>query len=310
MADYIISTDSTADLPKNYVLDHHLAIQDLGFSFGDELYRGVSEMNHKTFYNRMRDGEIAKTNASIPGAVKAGFEEILKTGKDILHISFSSGLSSAHNVASFIAEELMDEYPDRKIIVIDSLCAAQGQGLLVHYGCINLEKGMSLEDNAKAMEELKLHVGHEFTVDDLKYLARGGRINKTAAVLGTIINVKPMLNVDSEGHLFNTAKVRGRKAALNALVDNMAANLSDDYKNDIIFIGHGDCIEDAEYVRDKVKERFGIENFMINYICPTIGAHSGPGTVALFYLGKERETKKSIIENITENLPQIKPINK
>ncbi len=306
MADYIISTDSTADLPKNYVLEHHLSIQDLGFSFGDELYRGVSEMNHKTFYNRMREGEIAKTNASIPGAVKAGFEEILKTGKNILHISFSSGLSSSHNVASFIAEELMDEYPDRKIVVVDSLSAAPGQGLLVHYGCLNLEKGMSLEDNAKALEDLKLHVCHEFTVEDLKYLARGGRINKTAAVLGTIINVKPILNVDNEGKLFNSSKVRGRRASLNALVDNMASHLTDDYKNDIVFIGHGDCIEDAEYVRDKVKERFGIENFMINYICPTIGAHSGPGTVALFYLGKERENKKSIIENITENLPQIK----
>ena len=134
------------------------------------------------------------------------------------------------------------------------------------------------------MEELKLHVCHEFTVEDLKYLARGGRISKSTAVLGTIINIKPVMHVDNEGHLVAVGKVRGRKASLNALVDNMAAHLSDDYRNDIVFIGHGDCIEDAEYVRDRVKERFGINNFLINYVCPTIGAHSGPGTLALFYL--------------------------
>lgn len=295
MADYIISTDSTADLPKSFVQENNLSIQDLGFSFGDELYRGVSEMSHKTFYTRMRDGEVAKTNASIPGAVKAEFEEILKGGKDILHISFSSGLSSSYNVANFISEELMEEYPERKIIVVDSLSAALGQGLLVYYGCQNKNNGMSLEDNAKALEELKLHVCHEFTVEDLKYLFRGGRITITAAVLGSIINVKPVLHVDNEGHLVNGTNVRGRKPSLNKLVENMASHMSPEYKNDIVFIGHGDAQEDAEYVRDKIKERFGIENFVINYISPTIGAHSGPGTIALFYLGKERETRKTIL---------------
>ena len=289
MAEYIISTDSTADLPIEFSEQHNIVIQDLSFSFGDEMYRGLSDMDPKTFYKRMREGDVAKTNACIPGNVRASFEEILKSGKDILHISFSSGLSASYNVVKIVAEELSAEYPDRKIAVVDSLAAAPGQGLLVYYGVLNHENGMGFDENVKQMEALKLHVCHEFTVEDLKYLARGGRISKTTAVLGTIINVKPVLHVDNEGHLINISKVRGRKQSLNALVDNMGTHLCDEFKNDIVFIGHGDSLEDAEYVRDRVKEKYGIENFMLNYICPTIGAHSGPGTIALFYLGKSRE---------------------
>lgn len=289
MAEYVISTDSTADLPDSYVDKYNIVIQDLGFSFGDELYRGVSEMDHKTFYDRVRNGEVAKTNASIPGAVKASFKEILDQGKDILHLAFSSGLSASYNVATIVAEELAEEYPDRKIIVIDSLCAAPGQGLFVYLGCENQVKGMSLEDNAKYLEDIKLHVVHEFTVEDLKYLARGGRISKSSAVIGNIINIKPVLRVDNEGHLVATAKVRGRKASLNKLVENMGSHICDEYKNDIVFIGHGDCLEDAEYVAERVKEQFGVDKFMINFLSPTIGAHAGPGTVALFFLGRERE---------------------
>ncbi|MBQ7637023.1 MAG: DegV family protein [Lachnospiraceae bacterium] len=289
MAEYVISTDSTADLPVEYSNEHNIVIQDLSFSFGDEMYRGLADMDPKVFYKRMRDGDVAKTNACIPGNVRASFEEILKSGKDILHISFSSGLSASYNVVKIVAEELSSEYPDRKIAVVDSLAAAPGQGLLVYYGVLNHENGMDFDENVKQMEALKLHVCHEFTVEDLKYLARGGRISKTTAVLGTIINVKPVLHVDNEGHLINISKVRGRKQSLNALVDNMGTHLTDEFKNDIVFIGHGDSLADAEYVRDRVKEKYGVKNFMLNYICPTIGAHSGPGTIALFYLGKSRE---------------------
>ncbi len=289
MADYVISTDSTADLPIEYSGEHNIVIQDLSFSFGDEMYRGLSDMEPAVFYKRMRNGDVAKTNACIPGNVRASFEEILKSGKDILHISFSSGLSASYNVVKIVAEELASDYPERKIAVIDSLSAAPGQGLLVYYCVMNHEDGMPFDENVRQIEALKLHVCHEFTVEDLKYLARGGRISKTTAVLGTIINVKPVLHVDNEGHLINIAKVRGRKQSLNALVENMGKHLSDDFKNEIVFIGHGDSLEDAEYVRDLVKERYGVKNFMLNYICPTIGAHSGPGTIALFYLGSSRE---------------------
>ncbi len=289
MADYVISTDSTADLMQNFVDEHNIVIQDLGFSFGEENYRGISDMSPAIFYERMRKGDVAKTNACIPGDVKASFEKILKEGKDILHLSFSSGLSASYNVAKLVAEELADEYKDRKIRVIDSLCAAPGQGLFVYYAVKAKEGGMSLADNAEYLENLKLHVCHEFTVEDLKYLARGGRISKTTAVIGNIINLKPVLHVDNAGHLINISKARGRRQSLNALVDHMAGHLTDEFKNEVVFIGHGDSLQDAEYVRDLVKERFGINNFVINYLSPTIGAHSGPGTIALFYLGNGRE---------------------
>ncbi len=288
MADYVISTDSTASLPTDYTDKHNVILQDLGFSFGEKLYSGVREMDAKTFYAKMRNGEVAKTNASIPEHIKASFEAILKEGKDILHLGFSSGLSSSYQNAVMIANDLSEEYPDRKIIVIDSLCACLGQGLFVYYAVKNKENGMGLEENAKKMEDLKLHVCHEFTVEDLKYLARGGRISKTTALIGNIINLKPVLHVDNEGHLISVGKVRGRKQSLNALVDNMGKHFTKDYENEIIFICHGDCEEDAQYVADLVKAKFGIDNFLIGPCSPTIGAHSGPGTVALFYIGKER----------------------
>lgn len=288
MADYVISTDSTADLTVEYMEEKGIVTQNLGFAFGDEVYKGVLDMEPRVFYQRVADGDVAKTNACIPGDVKASFESILKEGKDILHIGFSSGLSASYNVAKMVAEELSDEYPDRKIVVIDSLCAAPGQGLLVYYAVLKKEAGATLEENAEYLEGLKLNVCHEFTVDDLKYLARGGRISKATAAIGTIINIKPVLYVDNEGHLINGSKVRGRKASLKALVDNMGTHLTDEFKNEVCFIGHADCLDDAEYVAKMVKERFGIQKFVINYLCPTIGAHTGPGCVALFYLGKER----------------------
>ncbi len=289
MADYVISTDSTADLLQSFIDEHGIEIQNLGFSFGEENYNGISDMSPATFYERMRNGDVAKTNACIPGDVKVSFEKILKEGKDILHISFSSGLSASYNVAKLVAEELADEYKDREIKVVDSLSAAPGQGLFVYYAVKAKENGMSLSDNAEYLEGLKLHVCHEFTVEDLKYLARGGRISKTTAVIGNIINLKPVLHVDNAGHLINISKARGRRQSLNALVDHMAGHLTDEFKNEVVFIGHGDSLADAEYVRDLVKERFGINNFVINYLSPTIGAHSGPGTIALFYLGSGRE---------------------
>ncbi len=288
MAEYVISTDSTADLTIEYIKEKGIAIQSLGFAFGDEVYKGLEDMEPRVFYQRVADGELAKTNASIPGDVRASFEAILKEGKDILHIGFSSGLSASYNVAKMTAEELSEEYPDRKIIVIDSLCAAPGQGLFVYYGVKKKEEGATIEENAAYLEQLKLNVCHEFTVEDLKYLARGGRISKTTAAIGTIINIKPVMYVDNEGHLINGSKARGRKASLKALVDNMGSHLTDEFKNEVCFIGHADCLDDAEYVAKMVKDKYGIQNFVINYICPTIGAHTGPGCVALFYLGRER----------------------
>ena len=181
----------------------------------------------------------------------------------------------------------MEKNPEAKIIVIDSLCASLGEGLLVHKAVELRDAGKSIEEVAKWVEENKLHLCHQFTVDDLNHLHRGGRVSKATAIIGTLVSVKPVLHVDNEGHLTSLVNVRGRKKSLNTLVDNMA-KLVGNYENDIVFISHGDCLEDAEYVAELIKERFGITDFLINYVSPTIGAHSGPGTIALFFMGETR----------------------
>ncbi len=284
---YIISTDSTADLPESYVKEHGIAIQFLSYAFGDTVYGLNNQMDPHAFYDRMRSGEMPTTNACIPDEVQQSFESHLKEGYDILHIGFSSGLSASYNNARIAANELAEQYPDRKIILVDSLCASLGQGLLVHYAVTMKEQGKSLDEVAAWLEENKLHLCHQFTVDDLFHLHRGGRVSKATAILGTMINIKPVLHVDNEGHLTSVCNVRGRKKALLKLVEIMGEQMGE-YPNDIVFISHGDCLEDAEFVASQVKERFGIQSFLIDYVSPTIGAHSGPGTVALFHLGKNR----------------------
>ena len=284
---YIISTDSTADLPESYVKEHGIAVQFLSYAFGDTVFGLDTQLEPHAFYERMRSGEMPTTNACIPDEVQNSFERYLKEGYDILHISFSSGLSASHNNARIAANELAEQYPDRKIVLVDSLCASLGQGLLVHYAVTMKERGKSMEEVAEWLEQNKLHLCHQFTVDDLFHLHRGGRVSKTTAIIGTLINVKPVLHVDDEGHLTSLCNVRGRKKALLKLVEHMGEQI-DCYQNDVVFISHGDCLEDAEFVAAQVKERFGIENILIDYVSPTIGAHSGPGTVALFFLGKNR----------------------
>lgn len=284
---YIISTDSTADLPASYVKEHGLSVQFLSYAFGDTVYGADNQMDAHAFYECMRSGEMPTTNACIPDEVEHSFEAYLKEGYDILHISFSSGLSASYNNARIAANELAERYPDRKIVLVDSLCASLGQGLLVHYAVTMKESGKDLDEVATWLEENKLHLCHQFTVDDLFHLHRGGRVSKATAILGTLINVKPVLHVDDEGHLTSVCNVRGRKKALLKLIEIMGEQM-EGYTNDIIFISHGDCPEDAQFVADQVKARYGIDSFLIDYVSPTIGAHSGPGTVALFHLGKHR----------------------
>ena len=289
MRDYIISTDSTADLPDDYVKQHNITVHPLYYVLDDFQYGGERMIPKHEFYQRMRDGAIATTCASNPDVVSTLFTREVEAGYDVLHIGFSSALSSSYNNAAVVSREVMEAHPEAKITVIDSLAASLGQGLLVHYAVKLKEEGKSLEEVAEWVENNKLHICHQFTVEDLKYLYRGGRISKSVAILGTLINVKPVLHVDNEGRLVPMSNVRGRKKSLNTLVANMAAQIGD-WKNEIVSIGHGDSLEDAEYVRDKVKEQFGIESFIVDYISPTIGAHSGPGTIALFHLGESRMT--------------------
>lgn len=287
MRNYIISTDSTADLPESFIKEHGISVHPLYYTVDDVQYGGSNEMPMNTFYQMMRDGSMVTTSASNPDVIGCIFKNQVKEGFDVLHLSFSSGLSCSYNNASVMAREVMEDYPDSKIEVIDTLCASMGQGLLVYYAVKLKEEGKSMDEVAAWVEEHKLNICHQFTVDDLKYLWRGGRISKTVAILGTLINVKPVLHVDNDGHLIPLSNVRGRKKSIGALLDNMAEQMGN-VKNEIIFISHGDCEEEAQFTADLIKERFGIDSILMNTISPTIGAHSGPGTIAIFHLGEHR----------------------
>lgn len=289
MDNYIITTDTTADLPENYIAEHKLGIMSLTYTIDGETYSREHPLDVSEFYAKMRAGSMPTTSQVNPESAKEILLPYLKEGYDILHIAFSSGLSGSYNSVRIAAEELSEDFPERKIIIIDSLAASLGQGLLVHKAVSMKESGADMETIAKWLEDNKLHVVHNFTVDDLNHLYRGGRVSKTTAFLGTMVNIKPILHVDDEGHLIALSKTRGRKKSLQALVDSMEKQMGDfRNQNDVVFISHGDCLTDAEYVAQLIKERFGIDSFMINYIGSTIGAHSGPGTVALFYMGNFR----------------------
>lgn len=289
MSKYIITTDSASDLPKDYVKKENLYVQPLFYNFDDQVYGGKNNLDYKDFYNRMRQGEMPVTNAIIPEEMTNGLRPFLEEGYDILHLAFSSGLSSSCQNAFLAAKELEEEFPDRRITVVDTYAASLGEGLLVHKALQLKKQGKSMEEVAKWVEDNRDHLCHLFTVDDLFHLHRGGRVSKTVAVIGTMINIKPVLHVDNAGELKMLKTVRGRKKSLINLVDRME-DLCKGYEeqNDVVFISHGDCLEDAQFVADLVKQRLGIQNFVIDYVSPTIGAHSGPGTIALFFMGREK----------------------
>lgn len=287
-----ITTDSTADLPVEYLQEHNVGCMPISYIVDGITYGRDREMDWKEFYSMMRnDGKMPTTSQINPAEAKEYFEEFIKTDKEILHLAFSSGLSGTYGNLCIAAEEIMEEHPDCRIIVVDSLCASMGEGLFVHKAVKMRDEGKTIEETADWLRANVQNFVHVFTVDDLFHLHRGGRVSKTAAVIGTLASIKPKLHVDKEGHLIVIGKVRGRKKSLNALVDYMEEKMGShlqENQDDYVFISHGDALEDAEYVRDQIKERFGIENFMINHIGPTVGAHSGPGTIALFFMGESR----------------------
>lgn len=291
MSAYKIVTDTTADLPAEYIKEHNLGLMKLSYIFGEEIFSGETdkELSEPEFYERIRGGEMPTTAQVNPDQAKNVLLNCLEENKNLLVLSFSSGLSGTYNSTRLAAEEIMEDDDSANIIVIDTLAASLGEGLLVHKAICNMEAGMSIEDNAKWIEDNKLNFVHAFTVDDLFHLYRGGRVNKGAAIVGSIVNIKPILHVDDEGKLINLSTVRGRKKSLKALVDYMDSHMGSwKDKNDIVFISHSDCEDDAKFVADEIKERFGIDNFIINYIGPTIGCHTGCGTVALFFMGDVR----------------------
>lgn len=289
MKDFIITTDSTCDLPKEYVKDHNIRLLPLYYSFDGKVYGDKEDLEPKEFYDVMRGGKMPTTMAVNPDKAREVFTGLVNEGYDILHIAFSSALSGSCSVAATVARDICEEIPGAKITVIDSLCASMGEGLLIHKAVMMKEAGKSMDEIINWLENNKLNLCHIFTVDDLHHLQRGGRISKTSAIIGTLVHVKPVLHVNDEGRLVPLHNVRGRKKALVSLVDQMEKRFPGyEDQNDIIFISHGDCLEDAEYVAAMIRERFGIEKFLINYVCPTIGSHSGPGTVAVFFMGNPR----------------------
>ena len=289
MSEYVITTDNNSDLPEEYLKDHGVGCMYLSYSMDGKNYTHGNFLPEHEFYEAMRNGSMPTTAQVNPENAKTLLEPYLKEGKDILHIAFSSGLSGTYNSSRIAAEELMEEYPDRRIIVVDSLSASLGQGLLVWLAQQKKELGQTLEDVADWAEKNKLKMVHLFTVDDLNHLYRGGRVSRTTAIVGSMLNIKPVLHVDNEGKLTAIGKVRGRKKALQELVKLMDEKIGSFGADcDTIFISHGDCEQDAQYVAAKVKEKYNIKNIIINQVGATIGAHSGPGTMALFFVGDVR----------------------
>ena len=290
MGEYVILTDSSADLSAELVAELGVEVLPLSFTMEDKTYYNWPDnrdIDPGDFYARLRGGAMATTSAVNVADYTETIEPMLKAGKDVLVLAFSSGLSATCHSAQIAAEELMEQYPDRKVYVVDTLCASLGQGLLVWYAANLKKEGKSMEEVRDWTESHKFNLCHWFTVDDLHFLKRGGRISAATAVLGTMLSIKPVMHVDNEGHLIKVGTARGRNASLKALVDHMAETAQDPGKQ-VVFISHGDCLADAQKVADDVKARFGVETVLINYVGPVIGAHSGPGTVALFFLGSER----------------------
>lgn len=290
MSDFLIATDCGADLPEDYLKENDIFCAQLTCTICGETHGGRKpQLPYDEFYSLMRAGNLPKTSQVNPDEAQEYLENLLERTQKILVLAFSSGLSGTYNSFRIAAEEIMEERKDVQIQVIDSKCASLGQGLWVYKVMEYRNSGKSFEETAEYARQIAGNVVHVFTVDDLNHLYRGGRVSKSAAFFGTVLNIKPVLHVDDEGKLIPLEKVRGRKKSLLRLVEMMGEQMgSYKDKNDIVFISHGDCIEDAEFVRDEVKSRFGIEKFMINHIGPVIGAHAGPGTIALFFMGDRR----------------------
>ena len=284
---YQIITDSCCDFTKEMYEKLGLVAAPLMVNFRGQTYPDRNDESLKDMYAGLRAGEVATTSAANPEQWQELMEPYLQKGEDLLVLAFSSGLSTTYQSACMAAEELKSSYPDRTISVVDSLCASLGEGLLAYYACRKRDEGLSLQELTQWLLDNRLHVCHWFTVDDLMYLKRGGRVSAATAIMGTMLSIKPVLHVDNEGHLINVGKARGRKASIQAMARKVA-ELGGGYDNATMFISHGDCLEDAEYLAGLLKEQYGAKEVYINYVGAVIGSHSGPGTLALFFMGEHR----------------------
>ncbi len=290
MSEYIIMTDSCCDLPADMAEELSLEVLPLRLELKGKVYRNFldgREIGFREFYDQVRTGQMPITSAVNVGEFESAMRPVLEAGKDILCLCFSSALSTTYQSAAIAAKELAEEFPERKVLVVDSLCASMGQGLLVWLCAQEKKKGLSVEELRDYAEKTKGRVCHWFTVDDLNHLKRGGRVSAAAALFGTMLSVKPVLHVDGEGRLIPMEKCRGRKASLTALVDHMEKTAVDP-EGQTVFISHGDCREDVELVAEDIRRRFGTKDIRTSYVGPVIGSHTGAGVVALFFIGSER----------------------
>ena len=287
MANYQIITDSACDLPKAMLQKLDVITTPLHVLFkGQNLPDSVDE-GLKEIYDGLRAGESTSTSAANPEGWAAVIEPALAAGKDALVLAFSSGLSTTYQSAVIAAQDLVEQYPQRRIHVVDTGCAALGQGLLIWHACKMRDSGLSLDELTAWCEENKQHLCHWFTVNDLMFLKRGGRISAATAVVGTMLQIKPVLHVDDNGKLVSMEKARGRKASIEALVKKLDT-LGDGYDNSTVFICHGDCPEEAEQLKALVLQRSGVQDVFVGNLGAVIGSHAGPGTLALFFMGKHR----------------------
>lgn len=286
-------TDSCCNLAEETIDRYGLHVLPLTFMADgeDTVYQSYlkgEKTDLSRFYKMMRDGKVFRTSLPNLSKTETLFRSLLDAGRDILYLGFSSGLSGTYEATELLAKQLRGEYPDRKIYTVDTLAASGGQGLLVWHACQHAEAGEGIDAVRDWVEGNKLRLAHWFTVDDLMFLWRGGRVSKTSAWAGTLLNIKPVLHVDDEGHLIPMEKVRGRKKSLTALLNHMEKTGTQPLADQMVFITHGDCLEEAQWLEQQIRERFGVRNIVVNCIDPVIGAHSGPGTMALFFLASSR----------------------
>ncbi len=287
MNDYVISVNSTVDVSKEWLNERNVPVVPLKYTIDGQTYEDMEGLSSKEFFAKLRAGDKSVTSQVNPDEAYAILKPYAEEGKDILHLAFSSGLSGTCESMQIAAARLSEEFPERKIIVVDTLCASMGEALLLYYVLQQKEQGKTIEEAAQWAEENKLHVCHNVTVDDLNHLYRGGRVSRSTAILGTLVQIKPIIHMDDAGTLQVINRIRGRKKSLHKIVD-MAVEQFRGWKNDLLMVTHGDCQEDAEYVADLAREKMGINNVMIHNVGTVIGSHTGPGVVALFCMGDKR----------------------
>jgi len=290
MDDFVILTDSCCDMTARMAADLELEVLPLSLNMEDRVYHNYldgREIGFQDFYARLRAGALATTSAISVGVFDEAMRKILDSGRDVLYLAFSSALSTTYQSAVIAADDLREAYPGRKIFVVDTLSASLGQGLLVYLCVQEKRKGKTIDQVHVFAEETKAKVCHWFTVDDLNFLKRGGRVSAATALVGTMLSIKPVMHTDNEGRLTMVGKARGRKASLKALLDAIE-RLAIEPEKQTMFICHADCQEEAKQVAAEIQRRFGTTDIRIHYIGPVIGSHTGPNTMGLFFVGTER----------------------